>query len=153
VLEPELLLAGEAVTMLDGSGCAGNLQMQDELRRGGLGILMITHDLSTAAHFADRIAVMYLGRIVEEGPAREVVTNPKHPYTKALISVVPQRDPRASIEPQILRGETPNPIAVPPGCRFNPRCPIAIAECRTVDPELRVPSGAPAGHLAACIRA
>jgi peptide/nickel transport system ATP-binding protein len=114
---------------------------------------MITHDLSTAAHYADRIAVMYLGRIVEEGPAHEVVNSPKHPYTKALISVVPQRDPRASTTPQILRGETPNPIAIPPGCRFNPRCPIAIPECRAIDPELRVPAGARADHRAACIRA
>ena len=153
VLDPQLLVADEPVSMLDVSVRAGILTLLDELRRGGLGILMITHDLSTAAHFADRIAVMYLGRIVEEGSAREVVTNPKHPYTKALISVVPQRDPRTSIKPQILRGETPNPIAIPPGCRFNPRCPIAIAECRTTDPKLRVPAGARAGHAAACIRA
>jgi oligopeptide/dipeptide ABC transporter ATP-binding protein len=153
VLGPQLLVADEPVSMLDVSVRAGILSLLDELRRAGLGILMITHDLSTAAHYADRIAVMYLGRIVEEGPAREVVSNPKHPYTKALISVVPQRDPRSSVAPQILRGETPNPIAVPPGCRFNPRCPIAIPECRATDPELRVPSGARADHLAACIRA
>lgn len=153
VLDPELLVADEPVSMLDVSVRAGILALLDELRRAGLGILMITHDLSTAAHYADRIAVMYLGRIVEEGPAREVVSNPKHPYTKALISVVPQRDPRSSVAPQILRGETPNPSAIPPGCRFNPRCPIAIPECRQTDPELRVPSGAKADHLAACIRA
>jgi oligopeptide/dipeptide ABC transporter ATP-binding protein len=153
VLDPELLVADEPVSMLDVSVRAGILTLLDELRRSGLGILMITHDLSTAAHYADRIAVMYLGRIVEEGPAREVVGNPKHPYTKALISVVPQRDPRAAATPQILKGETPNPIATPPGCRFHPRCPIAIAECRETDPELRVPTGARAGHLAACIRA
>jgi oligopeptide/dipeptide ABC transporter ATP-binding protein len=153
VLGPQLLVADEPVSMLDVSVRAGILTLLDELRRSGLGILMITHDLSTAAHFADRIAVMYLGRIVEEGPAREVVGNPKHPYTKALISVVPQRDPRAAATPQILKGETPNPIAIPPGCRFNPRCPIAIPECREIDPELRVPAGARADHLAACIRA
>ena len=153
VLDPKLLVADEPVSMLDVSVRAGILTLLDELRRSGLGILMITHDLSTAAHFADRIAVMYLGRIVEEGPARDVVTDPKHPYTKALISVVPKRDPRTTTEPQILRGETPNPIAIPPGCRFNPRCPIAIPECRAVDPELRTPAGAAASHLAACIRA
>jgi peptide/nickel transport system ATP-binding protein len=153
VLDPQLLVADEPVSMLDVSVRAGILTLLDELRRSGLGILMITHDLSTAAHYADRIAVMYLGRIVEEGPAREVVSNPKHPYTKALISVVPQRDPRTTTTPEILRGETPNPIAIPPGCRFNPRCPIAIPECRATDPELRPPSGAPADHLAACIRA
>ncbi len=153
VLDPKLLVADEPVSMLDVSVRAGILTLLDELRRSGLGILMITHDLSTAAHFADRIAVMYLGRIVEEGPARDVVTDPKHPYTKALISVVPKRDPRTTTEPQILRGETPNPSAIPTGCRFNPRCPIAIPECRTVDPELRTPAGAAASHLAACIRA
>ena len=153
VLDPKLLVADEPVSMLDVSVRAGILTLLDELRRSGLGILMITHDLSTAAHFADRIAVMYLGRIVEEGPARDVVSDPKHPYTKALISVVPKRDPRTTTEPQILRGETPNPIAIPQGCRFNPRCPIAIPECRTVDPELRTPAGAAASHLAACIRA
>jgi peptide/nickel transport system ATP-binding protein len=153
VLDPELLVADEPVSMLDVSVRAGILSLLDGLRRSGLGILMITHDLSTAAHYADRIAVMYLGRIVEEGPAREVVGNPRHPYTKALISVVPQRDPRASTTPQILRGEAPNPVDVPPGCRFHPRCPIAIPECRATDPELRVPSGVRAGHEAACIRA
>jgi oligopeptide/dipeptide ABC transporter ATP-binding protein len=153
VLDPELLVADEPVSMLDVSIRAGILTLLDELRSSGLGILMITHDLSTAAHYADRIAVMYLGRIVEEGPARDVITSPKHPYTRALISVVPQRDPRAAATPQILTGETPNPIAVPAGCRFHPRCPIAIPECRDVDPELRVPAGARAGHLAACIRA
>jgi peptide/nickel transport system ATP-binding protein len=153
VLDPQLLVADEPVSMLDVSVRAGILTLLDDLRLSGLGILMITHDLSTAAHYADRIAVMYLGRIVEEGPAREVIGSPKHPYTKALISVVPQRDPRASTTAQILRGETPNPIAIPPGCRFNPRCPIAIPECRATDPELRVPSGARADHRAACIRA
>jgi oligopeptide/dipeptide ABC transporter ATP-binding protein len=153
VLDPKLLVADEPVSMLDVSVRAGILALLDDLRRGGLAILMITHDLSTVAHFADRIAVMYLGRIVEEGPAREVIADPRHPYTKALVSVVPRRDPRAASEAQILRGETPNPIAVPPGCRFHPRCPIAIPECRTVDPELRTPSGARSGHQAACIRA
>ena len=153
VLDPELLVADEPVSMLDVSVRAGILTLLDELRKSGLGILMITHDLSTAAHYADRIAVMYLGRIVEEGPAREVVGNPKHPYTKALISVVPQRDPRAAAAPEILVGETPNPIAIPEGCRFHPRCPIAIPDCRATDPELRVPAGARADHLAACIRA
>ncbi|HEY7561663.1 MAG TPA: ABC transporter ATP-binding protein [Gaiellaceae bacterium] len=153
VLDPQLLVADEPVSMLDVSVRAGILSLLDELRRTGLGILMITHDLSTAAHFADRIAVMYLGRIVEEGSARDVVRDPKHPYTKALLSVVPQRDPRATTTPQILKGETPNPIAIPPGCRFNPRCPIAIPECRATDPELRSPAGARAGHEAACIRA
>src|SRR5207247_10508015 len=137
VLHPELLVADEPVSMLDVSVRAGILSLLDGLRRdGGMAVLMITHDLSTAAHFADRIAVMYLGRIVEEGPAKEVVRNPLHPYTKALMSVVPKRDPRDRTQPQILQGETPNPIDVPSGCRFHPRCPVAEARCRTIDPSL-----------------
>jgi oligopeptide/dipeptide ABC transporter ATP-binding protein len=154
VLEPDGLICDEPVSMLDVSVQAQILAVLLELQRQReLALLFITHDLSLAWQLCDRIAVMYLGRIVEEGPTHEVVSAPKHPYTKALISVVPKRDPRTTTEPQILRGETPNPIAIPPGCRFNPRCPIAIPECRTVDPELRTPAGAAASHLAACIRA
>jgi oligopeptide/dipeptide ABC transporter ATP-binding protein len=153
VLGPKLLLADEPVSMLDVSVRAGVLKLLDSLRGDGLGILIITHDLSTAAHFADRIAVMYLGRIVEEGPAREIVENPQHPYTKALLSVVPKADPRERQRPQILTGETPDPVQIPVGCRFHPRCPAMIPECRTVDPELRRPAGAAQDHRAACIRA
>jgi peptide/nickel transport system ATP-binding protein len=152
-LQPKLLVADEPVSMLDVSVRAGVLQLLDGLRRdGGLGILMITHDLSTAAHFADRIAVMYLGRIVEQGPAREIVRNPQHPYTRALMSVVPKRDPRDRTAPQILRGETPNPVHIPTGCRFHPRCPSKVAECPTIDPTLRTPKDAiSSSHEAACI--
>jgi oligopeptide/dipeptide ABC transporter ATP-binding protein len=154
VLQPDLLVADEPVSMLDVSVRAGILTILDELRDRGLAVLMITHDLSTAARFADRICVMYLGRIVEEGPAAEVIANPRHPYTKALLSVVPRRDPRRRVTAQILRGETPNPIVIPPGCRFQPRCPIAIDQCRSVDPELRAPAGASSDpHRAACILA
>jgi peptide/nickel transport system ATP-binding protein len=149
VLGPELLVADEPVSMLDVSVRAGVLSLLDGLRRNGdVGILMITHDLSTAAHFADRIAVMYLGRIVEEGPARDVVTDPQHPYTKALLSVVPKRDPRDRVRPQILVGETPNPVHVPTGCRFHPRCPVVQDRCRDFDPEL-VATGT--AHRAACV--
>jgi peptide/nickel transport system ATP-binding protein len=153
VLEPQLLVADEPVSMLDVSVRAGILRLFDALRRTGLAILMITHDLSTAARFADRIAVMYLGRIVEEGPAHEIVHHAQHPYTRALLSVVPRRDPRAQHRPQILRGETPDAVRIPPGCRFHPRCPIAIDECSTIDPALARPTDArdPA-HAAACIR-
>jgi peptide/nickel transport system ATP-binding protein len=154
VLGPALLLADEPVSMLDVSVRAGVLSLLDGLRRDGdMGVLMITHDLSTAAHFADRIAVMYLGRIVEQGPAKDVVRNPQHPYTKALLSVVPKPDPRERSTPQILQGETPNPVSVPAGCRFHPRCPIAVDRCATEDPELREPSAAKPGHLAACLLA
>ena len=149
VLEPTLLLADEPVSMLDVSVRAGILGLLDELRKSGLGILMITHDLSTAAHYADRICVMYLGRVVEEGPAHEVIRNPQHPYTKALVSVVPQPDPDRATKPQILQGETPNPINVPSGCRFHPRCPVAESRCQSEDPQLRPAGGA--GQQAACL--
>jgi peptide/nickel transport system ATP-binding protein len=151
---PVLLLADEPVSMLDVSVRAGVLTLLDGLRRdGALGVLMITHDLSTAAHFADRIAVMYLGRIVEYGQARQVVHNPRHPYTKALLSVVPGRDPLVRTTPQILTGETPNPVAIPSGCRFRPRCPIAEDRCAETDPALAPPAGAQPGHEAACLLA
>ena len=135
VLEPALLVADEPVSMLDVSVRAGILQLLDGLRKNGMAILMITHDLATAARYADRIAVMYLGRIVEEGPARAIVSSPRHPYTRALISVVPSR--AASSERQILQGETPDASRVPPGCRFHPRCPVAEARCREIDPVLK----------------
>ena len=154
MLEPRLLVADEPVSMLDVSVGAGILRLLDGLREGGLGILMITHDLSTAARFSDRIAVMYLGRIVEEGPASEVVRNPQHPYTRALLSVVPKRDPRERMRPQILRGEPPDAVRIPPGCRFHPRCPLAIDACRAQDPPLERPAAATNGsHVAACILA
>ena len=149
VLEPDLLIADEPASMLDVSVRAGVLRLLDRLRRDSrLGVLMITHDLSTAAHFADRVAVMYLGRIVEEGPARQVIHDPQHPYTKALLSVVPKRDPRQRTDPQILAGEPPNPTDVPPGCRFHPRCPVVQERCRTLDPELRPTEP---DHVAACV--
>jgi peptide/nickel transport system ATP-binding protein len=133
--------------MLDVSVRAGVLSLLDSLKRSGLAILMITHDLSTAAHFADRIAVMYLGRIVEEGPAAQVVRSPQHPYTRALLSVVPRRDPRDRTTGQVLRGETPDAVHIPSGCRFHPRCPLAFDRCHVEEPVL---SPTPAGHPAAC---
>jgi oligopeptide/dipeptide ABC transporter ATP-binding protein len=152
VLGPDLLVADEPVSMLDVSVRAGVLRLLDSLLEAGLGILMITHDLSTAARFADPIAVMYLGRIVEEGPAEAVVRDPQHPHTKALLSVVPRRDPRERSRPQILTGEAPDAIRIPRGCRFHPRCPVAIADCREIDPALERHGAAP-GHRAACILA
>ena len=113
---------------------------------------MITHDLSTAARYADRIAVMYLGPHRRGGPGPEVVDNPQHPYTKALLSVVPRRDPRDRKRPQVLTGEAPDATRIPSGCRFHPRCPVAIEECRTHDPELLRPRNAVSpDHRAACI--
>ncbi|HET8560937.1 MAG TPA: ABC transporter ATP-binding protein [Marmoricola sp.] len=153
VLNPRLLVTDEPVSMLDVSVRAGVLDLLDGLRREStMGVLMITHDLSTAAHFADDIAVMYLGRIVERGPAREVVRNPRHPYTQALLSVVPARDPRRRTTPHILKGEAPDPVNVPSGCRFAPRCPFVTDACRAQDPRLEDVRGIP-GHEVACIRA
>ncbi|HET8604990.1 MAG TPA: ABC transporter ATP-binding protein [Marmoricola sp.] len=153
VLNPRLLVTDEPVSMLDVSVRAGVLELLDSLRREEtMGVLMITHDLSTAAHFADEIAVMYLGRIVERGPARQVVRDPRHPYTQALLSVVPARDPRRRTTPQILQGEAPDPVNVPPGCRFAPRCPYATDACRAEDPALADVDAA-SGHQVACIRA
>ena len=149
VLNPSLLVADEPVSMLDVSVRAGILDLLAGLRRSGLGILMITHDLSTAAHYADRIAVMYLGRIVEIGAAKDVVRRPQHPYTRALVSVVPSRDPRAAARPQLLKGETPDAVHIPSGCRFRPRCPDAIEDCKSIDPQLR--RVGEKGHEAACI--
>jgi oligopeptide/dipeptide ABC transporter ATP-binding protein len=135
VLQPELLIADEPVSMLDVSIRADILNLLRDLRKTrGISILFITHDLGTVAYFADRIAVMYLGRIVETGPTREVLGHPQHPYTRALLSVIPVPNPRLRRERIILQGETPNPLDVPSGCRFHPRCPVAIDKCREVDP-------------------
>ncbi len=136
-LEPSLLVADEPVSMLDVSIRAEILNLLSRLaRQQGIGIVMITHDLSTVAAYADRIAVMYLGRIVEYGPTREVLANPRHPYAQALLSVVPVPDPSARRAPVILRGETPDPSHIPSGCRFHPRCPLAFDRCPLVDPPL-----------------
>lgn len=149
VLGPQLLIADEPVSMLDVSIRAEILNLLLELRNGrGISIVMITHDLGTVGYIADRIAVMYLGRIVEIGPAAAILQNPQHPYAKALLSVVPVPNPRQRRERIILQGETPNPIDLPPGCRFHPRCPIAQPHCREMDPQLRT---VPAGHEVACL--
>jgi oligopeptide/dipeptide ABC transporter ATP-binding protein len=149
VLGPRLLLADEPVSMLDVSIRAEILNLLAYLReKRGISILFITHDLSTAASFADRIAVMYLGRIVEIGQTKEVLENPQHPYTKALLSVVPVPNPRQRKERIILKGDPPNPINLPSGCRFHPRCPVAVATCQETDPSLGAVSE---GHQAACI--
>ena len=149
VLQPELVIADEPVSMLDVSVRAEILNLLRELRQSrGISLLFITHDLSTVAYFADRVAVMYLGRIVEIGPTREVLANPLHPYTKALLSVVPIPNPRLRRERIILQGETPNPINVPRGCRFHPRCPAAFDRCPLVDPAL---AQVGPGHEVACL--
>lgn len=138
VLEPKVLLADEPVSMLDVSIRAEILNLLASLRETrGISVLFITHDLGTVAYFADRIAVMYLGRIVELGETLAVLKRPLHPYTQALLSVMPVPNPRLRRERIILQGETPNPINLPPGCRFHPRCPIVQPHCREADPAWR----------------
>ena len=148
VLSPALLVADEPVSMLDTSVRAGVLELLAQLRHDGMGILMITHDLSTAARYADRICVMYLGRIVEEGPAREVVGAPRHPYTRALVAAVPRSDGRGRDMALMPKGEAPDASNVPGGCRFHPRCPVAEARCAIDDPSLIVVGP---DHRAACV--
>jgi peptide/nickel transport system ATP-binding protein/oligopeptide transport system ATP-binding protein len=148
LLEPKVLLADEPVSMLDVSIRAEILNLLASLRETrGISVLFITHDLGTVAYFADRIAVMYLGRIVEKGQTLAVLERPLHPYTKALLSVMPVPNPRLRRERIILQGETPNPINLPAGCRFHPRCPIVQPHCREIDPEWREIES---DHWAAC---
>jgi peptide/nickel transport system ATP-binding protein len=149
VLEPHLLLADEPVSMLDVSIRAEIINLLADLRRTrNISVIFITHDLGTVGFFADRVAVMYLGRIVEIGTMGEVLKDPKHPYTKALLSVIPVPNPRMRRKRIILQGETPNPIDLPPGCRFHPRCPVAIDVCKESDPMLMTVSDT---HQAACL--
>jgi oligopeptide/dipeptide ABC transporter ATP-binding protein len=143
-LDPRLLLADEPVASLDASIRGEILALlRDLVDQHGLAIVAVTHDLGLAWNIADRIAVMYLGRIVEVGDAEQVLGNPQHPYTKALLSVVPEME---RVEQQILTGETPDPSRIPAGCRFHPRCPVVasgeaerlgiLGRCTGVDVEL-----------------
>jgi oligopeptide/dipeptide ABC transporter ATP-binding protein len=151
VLGPDLLIADEPVSMLDVSLRAGILRLMLDLRaERGVSILFVTHDLSLAWLIADRVAVVYLGRIVELGTADEVISSPLHPYTRALVSVIPVPETGTGRERILLSGEAPSASRIPGGCRFHPRCPLyqQLAEperCRTDDPAL---TGT--GHVAAC---
>jgi oligopeptide/dipeptide ABC transporter ATP-binding protein len=150
VLEPSLLLADEPVSMLDVSIRAEIINLLAELRRERqISIIFITHDLGTVGYFADRVAVMYLGRIVEVGRTKDVLKKPQHPYTKALLSVIPVPNPRLRRERVILQGETPNPIDLPGGCRFHPRCPVVVDECVIREPAWQEPTP---GHKVACLK-
>jgi peptide/nickel transport system ATP-binding protein len=149
VLDPELLVADEPVSMLDVSIRAEILNLLRQLRdEREITILYITHDLATAAYFTDRVAVMYLGKIVEIGPTKTVLSDPRHPYTEALLSVIPVPNPRRRRKRMILAGETPNPIDLPSGCRFHPRCPAASDQCSQTEPELQIVG---ADHQVACL--
>jgi len=138
VLKPKFIVADEPVSMVDVSIRAGILNLMANLKeKMDLTYLLITHDLSVARYMCDRIAIMYLGKIMETGPTGVIVDNPLHPYTEALISVIPVPDPKLrDRERLILRGEIPDPVNVPPGCRFHPRCSYAIDVCREAEPEM-----------------
>lgn len=151
VLEPEVIVADEPVSMLDVSIRADILNLLASLAADqGIAVVMITHDMSTVAAYSDRLAVMYLGRMVETGPSQAVLTDPQHPYTRALLSVVPVPHPSRRRPPMILQGETPDPGRIPSGCRFHPRCPLVFDRCREVDPP-SFETGE--GHRAACLLA
>jgi oligopeptide transport system ATP-binding protein len=147
---PDLLVADEPVSALDVLVQAQILNLIASLQQEfGLTIVFITHNLSVVEHLADRVAVMYLGRIVEVGATAEVLAAPEHPYTRALIDSVPHPDPARRLELRPLRGEIPSPIEPPSACRFHTRCPIAVELCHSVDPALRSAGGrAVACHLA-----
>jgi peptide/nickel transport system ATP-binding protein len=146
--EPDLIVCDEAVSALDVSVKAQIVNLLQDLQKElGLALLFISHDLAIVEHMTHRVAVMYLGKIVEVASRREIFANPKHPYTAALLSAVPVPDPGRSRERIILKGDVPSPSTPPKGCRFHTRCPMAFDRCRVEEPELR-PS-APA-RLAAC---
>jgi oligopeptide/dipeptide ABC transporter ATP-binding protein len=138
-MKPKFVVCDEPVSALDVSIQAQIVELLDELKRElGLTYLFISHDISVIGYVSDRIAVMYLGKIVEEGETREVLENPMHPYTKALLSSVPNLEKSAGQRVRIrLKGDLPSPINPPPGCKFNTRCPLATELCRQSEPELR----------------
>jgi oligopeptide/dipeptide ABC transporter ATP-binding protein len=149
-MEPRLIVLDEPVSALDVSIQAQVINLLEELQESlGLTYVFVAHDLSIVRHIADRIAVMYVGKMMELAPAGELYGKPIHPYTAALLSAIPIPDPRenrARVR-HVLEGEPPNPISPPPGCRFHTRCPHATDVCRTVEPPLTAYAG---GHLAAC---
>ncbi len=147
--DPSLIILDEPVSALDVSIQAQVVNLLDDLQDNlGLSYIFVAHDLSVVRHVSDRIAVMYLGKIVELSPAEELYSAPKHPYTASLLDAVPIPDPDARIDKRrVPTGELPNPIDPPPGCRFHTRCPFATDICREVEPALAEFTG---GHLAAC---
>jgi peptide/nickel transport system ATP-binding protein len=145
---PALIICDEAVSALDVSVKAQIVNLLQDLQRElGLALLFISHDLAIVEHMTHRVAVMYLGKIVEIGRKRQIFAAPKHPYTEALLSAVPVPDPGAAKTRIILKGDIPSPIEPPPGCRFHTRCPRAFARCRSEEPALRRVGDS---HLAAC---
>jgi peptide/nickel transport system ATP-binding protein len=150
-LNPKLIICDEPVSALDVSIQGAVLNLLLELQRElGLSYLFIAHDLAVVKHVSDRIAVMYLGQIVELGGAETVYRHPAHPYTKALISAVPEPVPRRKSNRIVLGGDVPSPINPPSGCPFHPRCPYATDRCKIEKPLLRERDPAHPGHLVAC---
>lgn len=147
-ISPSLVIADEAVSALDVSVQAQVLNLMADLQRDlGLAYLFISHDLGVVAHIAHRIAVMYLGRVVEIGPAADVFGTPHHPYTAALLDAAPVEHPAARRKRQALAGDLPSPLNPPLGCAFNTRCPVAQDRCRTTAPALQPMAGP---HEVAC---
>ncbi len=148
IMHPDLVIADEPIAMADVSVRVLLLDLLRQLKDDfSLTYLFITHDLATARYICDRIAIMYLGRIVEMGPLGELYRHPHHPYTEALLAAVPVPDPRFRRTTPMPRGEIPNPINPPSGCRFHPRCPIAEAVCSEEEPRLAEIAG---GHQVSC---
>jgi oligopeptide/dipeptide ABC transporter ATP-binding protein len=153
-LSPDLIVCDEPVSALDVSIQSQILNLLEDLQREmGLSYLFIAHNLAVVEHFSDDVAVMYLGKIAEIAPAAAIYKNPKHPYTQALLSAIPDPDPTHRGARIVLGGEVPSPINPPPGCPFHPRCPLAIEVCRREVPPLVPHAGCEAGHLVACHRA
>lgn len=150
-LQPELIVCDEAVSALDISIQAQILNLLRDLQADlGLTYLFISHSLNVVRHIADRIAVMYLGNLVEIGPAEQVFGQPQHPYTRALVSANPLPDPDAPLAPVALKGEPPSPLNPPPGCRFHTRCPSVFEPCSSVVPSASLTQSTTAEHRVWC---
>ncbi len=146
--DPDLIVCDEAVSALDVSVKAQIINLLHDLQRElGLALLFISHDLAVVEYMTHRVAVMYLGKIVELAPKRQIFTVPRHPYTKALLSAVPRPEPDAPRNRIVLKGDVPSPVNPPRGCRFHTRCPYVFDRCRVEEPELRLTEN---NHFAAC---